>query len=453
MMSGLGRGASGVGAGGSGGRPGSDDGRPVLLRGGRVIDPASGVDRVADVLLVDGRVEAVDTGIAGPDDSEVIDCGGLVVAPGLVDVHVHLREPGGEHKETIASGSAAAVAGGFTTVCAMPNTDPPIDDPAAVGFVAAEGLRAGLARVHPVGAISVSMAGERLTEVGEMVDAGAVGITDDGRPVSDAGLMRLALEYARTFDIPVAAHCEVLSLSRGGSMNEGVVSTRLGVMGIPNVAEDAMIARDLLLAQHTGARLHIQHVSTCDGVHMIRMAKEAGVRVTAEATPHHLILTDEAVDGYRTDAKMNPPLRSERDREGVRGGLADGTLDTLATDHAPHHYDEKEQAFEDAPFGIVGLETALGLMLTELVAKGEIDLRTLIERMSAGPARAFGLDAGTLRRGAPGDVTIIDPALEWTVEPKRFRSRSRNTPFGGWKLTGRAVRTIVGARTVWSLES
>ena len=422
--------------------------RPIVIRGGRVIDPASRVDRVTDVLVNNGRIEAIDDRLSAPADADVIDASGLVVAPGFVDVHVHLREPGGEHKETIASGSQAAVAGGFTTVCAMPNTDPPIDDPAAVGFVRAEGLRAGLARVHPVGAISVGMAGERLTEFGEMVDAGAVAVTDDGKPVSDAGLMRLALEYARTFDIPVAAHCEVLSLSRKGSMNEGLVSTRLGLTGIPNAAEDVMIARDIILTELTGGRLHVQHVSTRGGVELIRRAKDAGLRVTAEATPHHLTLTEEAVAAYRTDAKMNPPLRAEADRQAVREGLADGTLDCLATDHAPHHYDEKEQAFDDAPFGIVGLETALGVTLTHVVDEGVLSLPQLIERMTLGPARAFGLDAGTMRRGAHADVTIFDPTGEWTVDPKRFRSRSRNTPFAGWPLRGHVVVTLVGGRVV-----
>ena len=427
--------------------------RSLLIRGGRVIDPSSNLDRVTDVLLKDGRVEAIDDRLSAPDDAQVIDAAGHVVCPGLVDLHVHLREPGGEHKETIATGSMAAVAGGFTTVCAMPNTDPPIDDPAAVGFVRAEGLRAGRARVHPVGAISVGLAGERLTEFGEMVEAGAVGVTDDGRPVSDAGLMRLALEYARTFDIPVAAHCEVLTLSRKGSMNEGLVSTRLGLTGIPNAAEDAMIARDLILAELTGGRLHIQHVSTRNGVEMIRRAKDAGLLVTAEATPHHLTLTEEAVDRYRTDAKMNPPLRTEADRQAVRAGLADGTLDCIATDHAPHHYDEKEQAFDDAPFGIVGLETALGLVLTHVVDEGVLSLPRAIERMTVGPARAFGLEGGTLRRGAPADVTIFDPSADWRVDPKRFRSRSRNTPFAGWPLRGRALVTIVGGAIAWDARA
>jgi dihydroorotase len=424
--------------------------RPLLIRRGHVVDPSTGVDGVADVLLRDGRIAGVGAGLGTPDDADVIDAAGLIVCPGLIDLHVHLREPGGEHKETIRTGARAAAAGGFTTVCAMPNTDPPIDDPAAVGFVRAEGLRAGGARVHPCGAVSVGQRGERLAEIGEMVQAGAVAVTDDGRPVADAGLMRLALEYARSFGIPVASHCEEPALSRGGSMNEGVVSTRLGITGIPNAAEDVMIARDLLLAELTSGRLHIQHVSTRRGVAMIREAKARGVPVTAEATPHHFTLTDDAVDGYRTEAKVNPPLRAAPDRDAVIEGVRDGTLDVIATDHAPHHYDEKEQAFEDAPFGLVGLETALGIALTELVRPGIVDLPTLIERMSCAPARAFGLDGGTLRSGAPADVTVFDMDHQWTVEPAAFLSRSRNTPFAGRTLRGAAVLTVVGGTIVWS---
>jgi dihydroorotase len=418
--------------------------RPLLIRGGRVIDPSRGFDAQADVLLLNGRVEAVDAGLGTPDEAETLDAAGLVVCPGLVDVHVHLREPGGEHKETISSGSAAAVAGGFTTICAMPNTDPPIDDPAAVGFVLAAGLRAGRARVHPVGAVSVGLAGERLAPVGEMVEAGAVAITDDGRPVWNAGLMRLALEYGRSFGIPVASHCEVLELSRGGSMNEGVTSTRLGLTGIPNAAEDVMIARDLFLAELTGGRLHVQHVTTRRGAALIRSAKERGVAVTAEGTPHHFALTDAAVEGYRTHAKVNPPLRSEEDRRAILAAVADGTLDCVATDHAPHHYDEKEQAFDDAPFGLIGLETAVGVAITYLVETGEMELSDLIHRMSTGPARAFGLEAGSLAPGAPADVAVLDPAARWTVDPAAFRSKSRNTPFDGHELTGRPVATVVG---------
>jgi len=423
--------------------------RPMLIRGGRVIDPSQKRDAVLDLLLVEGRVAGLGEGIDPPDDAEIVDAHGLVVCPGLIDVHVHLREPGGEHKETIASGSRAAAAGGFTSVVAMPNTDPPIDNPAAVGFVRAAGLRAGCARVYPAGCITVGQRGEQLTEVGELLKAGAVTITDDGRPVSDAGLMRRALEYALSFDCPVAVHCEELSLSRGGSMNEGLTSSRLGIIGTPRVAEEVMISRDLMLAELTGGRLHIQHVSTARGVEMIRAARARGVRVTAEATPHHMALTEKAVDGYRTEAKVNPPLRTPEDREAVREGVVDGTLGVIATDHAPHHYDEKERAFDDAPFGLVGLETAVGVVMSELVHSGRIDLPTLVERMSWAPARAMDLPGGTLSAGSPADVTLLDPEAEWTVDPGRFLSLSRNTPFAGRRLRGRPVRTVVGGRTAW----
>jgi dihydroorotase len=426
--------------------------KPLLIRGGRVIDPSQQLDATLDVLLVNGAVAELGEALSAPDGAEIIEASGYVVCPGLIDVHVHLREPGGEHKETIASGARAAAAGGFTTVVAMPNTDPPIDDPAAVGFVYAEGLRAGGARVYPTGTITVEQKGQQLTEFGELIHAGAVAVTDDGLPVSSAATMRLALEYALTFDLPVAVHAEELTLSAGGSMNEGMIATRLGLTGIPNAAEDVMIARDLMLAELTGGRLHIQHVSTRGAVEMIRAAKARGVRVTAEAAPHHFALTHDAVEGYNTNAKMNPPLRSEADRQAVREGVRDGTLDVIATDHAPHHYDEKEQAFEDAPNGIVGLETALGVSLTELVHTGLIDLPTLVDRMSCAPARALSLPGGTLTLGSPADVTIFDPDAEWTVEPERFRSRSRNTPFAGWRLRGRPIRTIVEGHTIWHLE-
>ncbi len=422
----------------------------TLLKGGRVVDPSQKLDRVADVLLEDGKVAAIGGDAASAEGAEVVDCAGLVVTPGLIDVHVHLREPGEEHKETIATGAASAAAGGFTAVCAMPNTDPPIDDPAGVGFVIAQGRKAGKARVYPVGCISVGRAGERLALVGEMVEAGAVAITDDGSPVMDSGLMRMALEYAKGFGIPVADHPEDVGLSRDGHMNEGIVSTRLGLGGKPNASEDIHIVRDLLLAELTGGHIHLQHVSTRFGVESIRQAKARGVHVTAEATPHHLVLTHEAVEGYRTEAKMNPPLRTEEDVAAVRAGLADGTLDTLATDHAPHHYDEKEAAFADAPNGIVGLETSLGIVLTRVVGEGVIDLPTMVDRMSCQPARVFKLPGGTLAPGSVADVTVFDPEAVWTVDPKAFVSKSRNTPFAGWELKGRPVRTIVGGKTVWS---
>jgi dihydroorotase len=426
--------------------------RPILLRGGRVVDPSQKMDTALDVLLADGAVAELGASLEAPAEARVIDAAGLVIAPGLIDLHVHLREPGQEHKETIATGAAAAAAGGFTAVVAMPNTDPPIDDPAAVGFVLAEGIRSRGARVYPSGCITVRQEGEQLAEIGEMVDAGAVTITDDGRPVVSSAVMRMALEYALTFDLPVSVHAEDPALSRGGVMNEGLIATRLGLTGIPNAAEDVMVARDLLLAELTGGRLHIQHVSTRRSVEMIRAARARGVRVTAEATPHHFTLTEDAVEAYRTDAKMNPPLRATADREAVREGVRDGTLDVIATDHAPHHYDEKEQAFEDAPFGIVGLETALGLALTELHHSGLVSLSTVVERMSCAPARAFSLPGGTLKPGSPADLTLLDADMEWVVEPETFLSLSRNTPFEGRQLRGRAVRTIVAGRVVWELE-
>ncbi|HIA99015.1 MAG TPA: dihydroorotase [Gemmatimonadetes bacterium] len=422
----------------------------ALLKSGRVVDPSQGLDEILDLLLVDGIVASIGKDISGPEDADVIDCSGLIVSPGLIDVHVHLREPGEEHKETIATGVQAAVAGGYTAVCAMPNTDPPIDDPAAVGFIVAEGRKAQAARVYPVGCISVQRAGENLAPIGEMVDAGAVAITDDGNPVMNSGLMRLALEYAQAFGIPVVDHPEDLGLSAGRHMNESIVSTRLGLAGKPNAAEEVHIVRDLLLAELTGGQIHLQHISTEFGVDAIRQAKARGVRVTAEASPHHLVLTEEAVEGYRTEAKMNPPLRTAKDVAAVRAGLADGSLDVIATDHAPHHYDEKESAFEDAPNGLVGLETAVGIIMTDIVNEGVIDIATMIDRMSCGPARAFGLPGGTLSEGALGDVTVIDPDLSWTVDPNAFRSKSRNTPFTGRELKGASNRTIVGGRTVWT---
>lgn len=422
----------------------------ALLRGGRVVDPSQGLDEILDLLLVDGIVASLGKGISAAEDAEIVDCSNLIVSPGLIDVHVHLREPGEEHKETIATGVQAAVAGGYTAVCAMPNTDPPIDDPAAVGFIVAEGRKANAAKVYPIGCISVQRAGKSLAPIGEMVDAGAVAITDDGNPVMDSGLMRLALEYAQAFNIPVADHPEDLGLSAGRHMNESIVSTRLGLAGKPNAAEEIHIVRDLLLAELTGGQIHLQHISTQYGVEAIRQAKARGVRVTAEASPHHLVLTEQEVEGYNTDAKMNPPLRTADDVAAVRAGLADGSLDVIATDHAPHHYDEKETAFEDAPNGLVGLETAVGIIMTDVVGQGVIDIATMIERMSCGPARAFGLPGGTLSEGAVGDVTVIDPNLTWSVDPSVFRSKSRNTPFAGRQLKGAANRTIVAGRTVWA---
>ena len=424
--------------------------RPILLRGGRVIDPSRGTDGVADVLLRDGRVEAVGRNIlADHGEVELLDVAGMVVAPGLIDLHVHLREPGQEDVETVATGAMAAAAGGFTAVCAMPNTDPVTDNQAAVGFIVRQAERARKARVYPIGAISLGQQGQQLAEFGELVGAGAVAVSDDGRPVVSSHLMRTALEYARTFGIPVADHCEEPTLSHGGVMHEGLVSTRLGLKGIPAAAEEIMVARDIILAELTGGHVHLCHMSTRGSVELIRRAKERGLRVTAEATPHHFTLTDHRVEGYDTNAKMNPPLREDADRQAIREALRDGVIDVIATDHAPHHYDAKEREFDDAPNGIIGLETALGLAITELVQTGLMTLPDLLERMSTRPARIFSLPGGTLAVGAPADVVVFDPSASWVVRPEAFFSKSRNTPFAGRELTGRTVLTIVRGEVVY----
>jgi dihydroorotase len=429
---------------GEGRAVGGEGGRPLLLRGGRLLDPSRKLDEVGDLLVRDGRIESASGKIEGPEDAEVVEVGGLIVAPGFIDLHVHLREPGGEHKETIRTGAHAAVAGGFTTVWTMPNTDPPIDDPAAVGFVRAEGERAQGARVMPIGAASVGLAGERMTEVGEMVAAGAVAVSDDGHPIWNAGLLRRLLEYTQTFGIPVLQHSEVRELAGYGVMNEGKVSTALGLRGQPNAAEAAMVARDIQLAELTGGHLHVCHVSTRQAVEQLRLARERGLPVTSEVTPHHLAMTEVEVRGYRTEAKVNPPLRTEEDRQAVREALVEGVIDVIATDHAPHHYEEKEREFDDAPFGIVGLETALGVAMRELVEAGDLTLMELVDRMSSSPARIMGLPGGTLRPGSPADIVVFDPDERWIVDPAAFLSRSRNTPFAGAELVGRIRATFVG---------
>ena len=417
-----------------------------------MIDPSAGMDEVRDVLVRDGRIETVARGVTGPEGTPRIEARGLVVAPGLIDVHVHLREPGAEHKETIRTGARSAAAGGFTTIWAMPNTDPPLDDPAAVGFVREEARRwarkgEGGARVSPVAAASLGLAGRQMTEIGGLVEAGAVAVTDDGHPIHDPALMRRLLEYTQSFGIPVLQHAEDMALSAGGVMNEGAVATALGLRGIPNASEATVVARDIYLAELTGGHVHVQHVSTRETVELIRLARERGVRVSGEASPHHMALTEEAVRGYRTEAKMNPPLRSEADRLAVRQGLIDGVLECVATDHAPHHYEEKEREFDDAPFGIVGLETALAVCIGELVTPGDLPLFDLIERMSTAPARLMEIEGGTLRPGSRADLVLFDPEEAWTVDPANFHSKSRNTPFSGWEVTGRVKRTIVGGET------
>ena len=421
----------------------------LLIRGGRVIDPSRGTDGIADVLVREGKIEAVGRNIPAETGIGIIDATGRVVAPGLIDLHVHLREPGFEHAETIASGATSAVAGGFTAVCAMPNTDPITDSQATVGFVLRQAIRAGKARVYPIGAVSLGQRGEQLTEFGEMVQAGAVAVSDDGKPVASSHLMRTALEYARTFGIPVADHCEDLSLAQGGAMHEGLISAKLGLKGIPSAAEEIMVARDIILAELTGGHVHLCHMSTRGSVDLIRWAKQKGLRVTAEATPHHFTLTHESCLGYNTNAKMNPPLREAADRDAIREGLRDGTIDCIASDHAPHHYDAKEREFDDAPNGIVGLETALGLAIRELVGTGLLSLPDLIARMSTAPARLFGLTGGTLAVGAPADVVIFDPDRRWVVRPEELHSRSVNSPFIGETLTGQADITLVGGRVAF----
>ena len=426
--------------------------RDVLLSRGRLLDPSSQLDAVGDLLVRDGRIESVGGTIAAPDGATVVDCAGQVVSPGFIDVHCHLREPGREDVETIASGARAAAAGGFTAVCAMPNTDPVTDNQAAVGFVLKQGRAAGAARVYPIGAISIAQAGERLAEFGEMVGAGAVAVSDDGRPVVSAQLMRTALEYARTFGIPVADHCEDPTLAAGGAMNEGLVSARLGLRGIPSEAEEIMAIRDILLARRTGGHVHLCHMSTKGSVELIRWGKDRGINVTAEVCPHHLSLTEDAVEGYNTHAKMNPPLRSASDVEAMREAVKDGTIDVIATDHAPHHYDEKEREFADAPNGIVGFETALAVNITWLVKPGIISLAALIDKMACTPARIFHLAGGSLRKGSPADLTVMDPAREWMVEPSRFKSKGRNTPYARQVLTGLVACTIVEGRIVYRLQ-
>lgn len=426
--------------------------RPIVLRGGRVLDPSRGYDDVGDILIKDGRVESASGKVGKVDDAEVIDCKDLIVSPGFIDVHCHLREPGREDVETIATGARAAAAGGFTAVCAMPNTDPVTDNQAAVGFIVRQSQRANAARVHVIGAISVGQKGETLAEFGEMVAAGAVAVSDDGKPVVSAQLMRTALEYARSFGIPVIDHCEEPTLAHGGAMNEGIVSARLGLKGIPSEAEEIMVIRDILLARRTNGHVHLAHMSTIGSVELIRWGKERGINVTAEVCPHHISLTEERVVGYDTNAKMNPPLRTARDVEALRDAVKDGTIDMIATDHAPHHYDEKEREFADAPNGIIGLETALAVSVTNLVESGHIDFRTLVEKMSCAPAKLFGLPGGTLSKGSVADVTVFDPKQEWTVDPSQFLTKGRNTPYTGMTLKGRAVCTIVGGNVVHRLN-
>lgn len=426
----------------------------LLVRGGRLVDPAAGRDGNFDVALRDGEVAAVGERLSA-DGAQVLDARGLLVFPGFIDLHAHLREPGREDAETIASGAAAAAAGGFTAVCAMPNTDPVNDSRMVTAFVVARAAVAGGARVYPVGAITRDRKGQELAEFGEMRNAGAVAVSDDGDWLADGDLLRRAIEHGALFGMPVVQHSEDPSLSRRAPMHEGAVSTRLGLAGQPDVAEAGAVARDLLIARLAGGRLHLAHLSTALAIGSVREAKARGSSVTCEATPHHLTLTDDEVarSGYSTRFKMNPPLRERADVAALVDALADGTIDAIATDHAPHHDDEKQVEFDAAPFGVVGLETAAAVVYDRLVAPGRLTLARFAELFSSGPARVFGLPGGTLAPGSPADVTLFDPGLRWTVDPARFVSLGRSSPFAGWELVGAPAATVVGGRVVWRRES
>jgi len=423
----------------------------LLIRNGRVIDPSQGLDQGMDVLLENGHVAALGERLDVPAKTKVLDAAGLVVAPGFIDLHTHLREPGFEHKETIESGCRAAVAGGFTALCCMPDTDPVNDDPSVTSFILKRAEQVGLAKVYPIGAVSVGLEGEEMAEIGEMVGAGAVAISDDRRPVTNAQLFRRALEYARSFDVPVAAHEEDLDLSDGGSMHEGAVSTRIGLRGMPTSAEEVMVARDVLLAELTGGRLHLCHLSTSTALDLVRTAKQRALAVSCEVAAHQFVLTDEDVAGanYDPNWKTSPPLRSASEVEAILQAIYDGTVDAIVSDHEPHHADEKELDFSDAPFGIVGLETAVPLALDRLVHGRVIGLMQLVRLMSTRPAEIFNLPGGSLREGAPADVTVLDLRALRSVDAGSFQSRAHNTPFAGMRLKGWPAATIVGGEIVW----
>jgi len=420
----------------------------LLIRNGRVIDPKSGMDRIADVLISDGKVRQV--GKVSQRADATIDASGLIVCPGLIDMHVHLREPGNEDEETIASGSAAAVAGGFASIACMPNTDPPLDNEAAIEFIYRQAARANHCNVFPIGAITKGRAGKELAEMGQMLRAGAVAFSDDGSGVADSGVMFRSLQYVRMFDRVLIQHCEDPSLAGGGCMHAGPTATRLGLPSIPAMAEEVMVRRDLTLAANTGSRYHVAHISTGGSVDAVRHAKARGLPVTAEVCPHHLLLTDEACAKFDTNYKMNPPLRSITDVESCRAGVADGTIDCLCTDHAPHAAEEKALEFQNAPFGIIGLETAVPLTIRALIEPGLIDWPRWVACWTVNPAAVLGIEKGTLSVGADADVTLIDPNAEWTIDAEKFTSKSRNTPFHGWKVRGRAVTTIVSGEIRFS---
>lgn len=424
----------------------------VLIKGGRVIDPSQEINQTANILIEDGKVKSFPKDIKKLEkesDLQVIDARGNIVSPGFIDLHVHLREPGFEHKETIRTGCEAAAAGGFTSVVCMPNTNPVNDNASVTEYILLKARTEGIVNVFPIGAITKGEKGEILAEIGEMWEAGCVGISDDGWPVMNSNLMRHAMEYVKAYGIPVISHAEDLNLSADGVMNEGFTSTILGLRGIPNASEEVMVSRDITLAELTGAHLHIAHVSTAGAVRLIRDAKKRGVNVTAEATPHHFSLTDKVVLNYDTNAKVNPPIRGENDVEAIKEGLKDGTIDVIATDHAPHSEDEKKVEFDLAPFGISGLETALPLSL-QLVKDGVLTLPELIKKLTVSPAKIIGIDRGTLKTGAIADVVIFDPDKSVKVDREKFRSKGKNTPFHGWELSGCVLHTIVGGKVVFS---
>ncbi len=420
----------------------------LLIKNGRVVDPASGIDGIQDVLVADGRIAKIGAGLRPASGVDVVDAAGKVVCPGFIDIHVHLREPGYEYKETVATGTRAAAAGGFTAVCCMANTFPVNDNRAVTDYILAKARVEGVVRVYPIGAVTRSLEGVQLAELAELAEGGCVAFSDDGKCVMNAELYRRAMEYALPFGTPVISHAEDCHLAYLGVMNEGLVSTELGLTGQPAAAEEVMVARDIVLAELTGAHVHIAHISTAGAVRMVREAKGRGVRVTAEVTPHHLLLTEEAVRSYDPNFKMAPPLRSKRDAEALLEALADGTIDCVATDHAPHAVSDKEGEFAESANGIVGLETAVPLLLDRLVRAGQLDLPTLVARLSSGPARLLNLPGGSLAPGANADITILDLEQPWTVDPATFRSRSRNTPFGGWTGIGAPWMTIVGGARV-----
>jgi dihydroorotase len=423
----------------------------LLITGGRVIDPASGGDGMADVLIRDGRIESIGTGLRD-DDAVKFDATGAIVAPGFIDMHVHLREPGIEHAETIETGARAAAAGGFTTICCMPNTQPVNDSATVTSYIVQRARQVAIVNVLPIGAITKGSLGEELAAIGSMREAGIIAISDDGRPVMNARVMRRAMEHARALDIPVIDHCEDLNLSAGGDMHEGRESVRLGLGGIPSSSEDVMVARDLILAELTGARFHVAHLSTSRSVEMVEFAKIRGLNVSCEVTPHHFALTDRELRSYDSNYKMKPPLRCQRDAEAVIEGIVTGVVDAIATDHAPHAGSDKMQEFERCPFGVTGLETAIGLSLAELVHPGRISLVRLVDLFTTGPANILKLDRGTLAAGAPADVTIFDLDTEWTYDVLQSFSKSRNSPFNGRRFRGGPLATIVGGEIVWKRE-